>query len=101
MVHLQPGNKFHSLSLLSHENKPDCRIEENMAILIAINHRMEYRYDQLVKPASHVVRLCHRSTPPHADPQLFSNILPGKHFLNWQQVPFGKPQLWLVFPEKN
>lgn len=72
-----------------------------MAIRIAINHRTEYRYDRLVNLSPHVVRLrpaVHTRTPIHS---YSLKVLPEKHFLNWQQDPFGNFQARLVFPEKT
>lgn len=72
-----------------------------MAIRVAINHRTEYRYDRLVNLSPHVVRLrpaVHTRTPIHS---YSLKVLPEKHFLNWQQDPFGNFQARLVFPKKT
>jgi hypothetical protein len=42
---------------------------------------------------------CAPPPTPHADPRLFAEVEPGRHFLNWQQDPFGNWVARLVFPE--
>ena len=72
-----------------------------MAIRVAINHKTEYRYDRLVEMSPHVVRLrpaAHTRTPIHS---YSLKIFPKKHFLNWQQDPFGNYLARVVFPEKT
>ena len=72
-----------------------------MAIRIAINHKTEYRYDRLVSLSPHVVRLrpaVHTRTPIHS---YSLKIGPEKHFINWQQDPFGNYLARLVFTEKT
>ncbi|MCC7413994.1 MAG: transglutaminase family protein [Gammaproteobacteria bacterium] len=70
-----------------------------MTIKVAIDHRTEYRFDRLVNAAPHVVRL--RPAPHCRTPvQSYSlRVEPGKHFINWQQDPFGNFLARLVFPE--
>jgi len=72
-----------------------------MAIRVAINHKTEYRYDRPVSLSPHTVRLrpaAHTRTPI----QSYSlKVFPQKHFLNWQQDPFGNYLARLVFPEKT
>src|SRR6266700_1712048 len=53
-----------------------------MSITVSLHHKTVYRYERLVQLATHVVRL-----------------RPEKHFLNWQQDPFGNYQAHLVFNE--
>jgi uncharacterized protein (DUF2126 family)/transglutaminase-like putative cysteine protease len=72
-----------------------------MAIRIAINHKTEYRYDRLVSLSPHIVRLrpaVHTRTPIHS---YSLKIGPEKHFINWQQDPFGNYLARLVFTEKT
>ena len=72
-----------------------------MAIRIAINHKTEYRYDRPVSLSPHIVRLrpaVHTRTPIHS---YSLKISPEKHFINWQQDPFGNYLARLVFPEKT
>jgi uncharacterized protein (DUF2126 family) len=72
-----------------------------MAIRVAINHKTEYRYDRLVSLSPHTVRLrpaAHTRTPIHS---YSLKVFPEKHFLNWQQDPFGNYLARLVFPEKT
>ncbi len=71
-----------------------------MSILIAINHKTEYRFDRTVGIAPHIVRL---RPAPHCRTPIVSyslKIEPREHFINWQQDPFGNYLARLVFPEK-
>ena len=70
-----------------------------MAIRVAINHKTEYRFDRPVGVSPHVVRL---RPAPHTRTPIESyslKVLPEKHFINWQQDPFGNYLARLVFPE--
>ncbi len=72
-----------------------------MAIRVALNHRTEYRYDRRVGLAPHVFRLrpaAHCRTPVEAYSLV---ITPKKHFINWQQDPFGNYLARVVFQEKT
>jgi len=72
-----------------------------MTVRVAITHRTEYRYDRLVALSPHVFRLrpaVHCRTPITA---YSLAITPGKHFVNWQQDPFGNYQARVVFREKT
>ena len=70
-----------------------------MAIRVAINHKSIYRYDRVVNLSTHIFRLrpaAHCRTPIEA---YSLKIEPEKHFINWQQDPFGNYQACVVFLE--
>ena len=72
-----------------------------MAIRVSLNHKTEYRYSRLVHLSPHIIRLrpaVHSRTPVHS---YSLKVLPEKHFINWQQDPFGNYQARVVFPEKT
>jgi uncharacterized protein (DUF2126 family)/transglutaminase-like putative cysteine protease len=72
-----------------------------MAIRVAVQHVTEYRYDRLVELSPHTVRLRpapHARTPIHA---YSLRVDPAKHFVNWQQDPFGNFLARFVFPERT
>ena len=71
-----------------------------MAIRVALRHLTQYRYDRLVSLAPHLIRL---RPAPHCRTPITAyslNVKPAKHFINWQQDPFGNFLAHLVFPEK-
>ncbi|MEO5348400.1 MAG: transglutaminase family protein [Magnetococcus sp. YQC-3] len=71
-----------------------------MTVRVAIHHRTRYQYDRLVNLSPHIFRLrpaAHSRTPVRA---YSLKILPGNHFINWQQDPFGNHLARVVFPEK-
>ncbi|WNB77205.1 transglutaminase family protein [Methylomonas koyamae] len=72
-----------------------------MSIRVAINHKTSYFYDKPVQLTPHVLRLrpaVHSRTPISA---YSLRVKPEKHFINWQQDPFGNYLARLVFPEKT
>jgi transglutaminase-like putative cysteine protease len=71
-----------------------------VSIHVAIEHTTVYRFDRAVELAPHIVRL--RPAPQCRTPVLAYSLTvePSKHFLNWQQDPFGNHLARLVFPDK-
>src|SRR3954453_23118573 len=72
-----------------------------MAIHVSLLHRSHYTYDRAVNHAPHLVRL---RPAPHSRTPILSyalNVLPKKHFINWQQDPFSNYMARLAFPEKT
>ncbi len=70
-----------------------------MSIRVAINHKTHYRFDRPVKATPHTVRLrpaVHSRTPIEA---YSLKVSPTKHFINWQQDPFGNYLARIVFPD--
>ncbi|MFN8356769.1 MAG: transglutaminase family protein [Spirosomataceae bacterium] len=72
-----------------------------MSIKVAISHKTSYKFDRSVSLSPHVFRL--RPAPHSRTPiEGYSfKIFPEKHFINWQQDPFGNFQARVVFPEKT
>src|SRR5262252_938781 len=71
-----------------------------MTIQVALHHKTSYRFDRLVGLSPHEVRLrpaAHCRTPIES---YSLKVAPAKHFLNWQQDPYGNWVARLVFPEK-
>ena len=70
-----------------------------MAIRVALQHRTTYRFDRPVTLAPHEIRL--RPAPHCRTPILgYSfNVAPDRHFLNWQQDPYGNWLARLVFTD--
>ena len=71
-----------------------------MTIKVGLHHRTEYHFDKDVSIHPHTIRLrpgAHCRTPIEA---YSLKVTPEKHFLNWQQDPFGNYLARLVFPEK-
>jgi len=72
-----------------------------MSIQVAIRHTTTYKYDRLVGLSPHLIRL---KPAPHSRTEIISyslEITPAKHFINWQQDPFGNYVARVVFPDKT
>jgi uncharacterized protein (DUF2126 family)/transglutaminase-like putative cysteine protease len=72
-----------------------------MAIRVALNHKTRYRYEKPVWLSPQVVRLHpapHCRTPV---PSYSLKVIPGDHFINWQQDPYSNRLARLVFPKKT
>ncbi|APV50744.1 IMP dehydrogenase [Betaproteobacteria bacterium GR16-43] len=72
-----------------------------MTIKVALHHRTHYAFDRPVALSPHEVRLrpaSHARTPIES---YSLRVKPAKHFLNWQQDPYGNWLARLVFPEKS
>ncbi len=72
-----------------------------MAIRVALQHRTTYTFDRFVNLSPHEVRL---RPAPHCRTPIVGYSLrvdPAKHFLNWQQDPYGNWVARLVFPERT
>src|SRR5258708_36742672 len=72
-----------------------------MTIRVALHHRTHYAFDRPVSMSPHEVRLrpaAHTRTPVES---YSFKVKPAKHFLNWQQDPYGNWVARIVFPEKS
>ena len=72
-----------------------------MTIKVALHHRTHYAFDRPVGMSPHEVRLrpaAHCRTPIDS---YSLRVKPAKHFLNWQQDPYGNWVARLVFPDKS
>jgi len=71
-----------------------------MTIRVALHHKTHYLFDRMVTLSPHEVRLrpaAHARTPIES---YSLKVRPEKHFLNWQQDPYGNWLARLVFPEQ-
>jgi uncharacterized protein (DUF2126 family)/transglutaminase-like putative cysteine protease len=69
-------------------------------IKVALHHRTHYSFDRPIGVSPHEVRLrpaAHCRTPIES---YSLRARPAKHFLNWQQDPYGNWIARLVFPDK-
>ncbi len=70
-----------------------------MTIRVALHHKTNYTFDRAVNVSPHEVRLrpaAHCRTPIES---YSLKVRPAKHFMNWQQDPYGNWLARLVFPE--
>ena len=71
-----------------------------MSITVSLNHVTHYNYDRPVSLGTQTIRL---RPAPHVRNLIKSyslNVTPAKHFINWQQDPFGNFLARVAFPEK-
>lgn len=72
-----------------------------MSIRVALHHKTNYNYDQLIQLTPHLVRLRpapHTRTPVH---RYSLKVEPREHFVHWQQDPFGNHVASFTFREKT
>ena len=72
-----------------------------MAIQVALYHETSYLYDRKINLGPQVIRL---RPAPHCRTPILSysqTVLPGDHFINWQQDPFSNYLSRLNFQEKT
>jgi len=71
-----------------------------MSIRVALNHVTHYRFDRPVGLTPHEIRLrpaAHCRTPVLS---YSLRVTPAKHFINWQQDPYGNWLARIVFPDR-
>jgi len=72
-----------------------------VSIHVALNHVTHYRYDRPVSLGPQIIRL---RPCAHARTRILSysmRVIPGEHFINWQQDPQANYLARMVFPEKT
>ena len=72
-----------------------------MTIRVALHHKTHYTFDRAVNLSPHEVRLrpaAHCRTPIES---YSLKVKPEKHFINWQQDPYGNWLARVVFPDKS
>ena len=72
-----------------------------MTIRVALHHKTHYTFDRAVTLSPHEVRLrpaAHCRTPIES---YSLTVKPAKHFINWQQDPYGNWLARIVFPEMS
>ena len=70
-----------------------------MTIRVAIRHLTDYHFDRPVALGPHILRL---KPAPHTRTRIESyslRIVPGGHFINWQQDAYSNHLARVVFPD--
>ncbi|MCM8541077.1 MAG: transglutaminase family protein, partial [Lentisphaeraceae bacterium] len=72
-----------------------------MSIRVSLKHETTYKYSKAISLGPQLVRL---RPAAHCRTPILSyslDITPAKHFINWQQDPYGNWIARIVFPEKT